>query len=230
MAVSAPRRADGREGQPQVVLNVSYVHALAREGLLSVVVPPVLDPAQAPALLDGVRGLVLTGGEDVHPSRYGAEPHPRLGETDPVRDAVELALFTGARARRVPVLGICRGLQLINVALGGTLYQDLPSERPGRVRHGDGEGAGGGCHDVRIEPGSRLHRLLSAATASVNSQHHQGIRALAAPLRATALAEDGLIEAVEGADEAGVWLLAVQWHPEELAERAVFRGFAEACA
>ena len=128
------------------------------------------------------------------------------------------------RARRLPILAICRGIQILNVALGGTLYQDLGSERPGPVAHTGDDSR----HTVRVEPGSLLERTLGARAATVNSRHHQAIRDLAPGLRAVAWAEDGVIEAVEAADAAAPWTLAVQWHPEDLTERALFDGFARA--
>src|SRR3989440_11886905 len=158
VAVSATRRTDG--GRERVALNIAYVRALTRAGLVPLLVPPVLDPEAACAALDRVQGLVLTGGEDVEPSRYGAPPHPKLGETDPARDAVELALIAGAERRRLPILAICRGIQILNVALGGTLYQDLASERGGgSIDHS----AAAARHGLRIEPESPLHRTLRTA-------------------------------------------------------------------
>jgi putative glutamine amidotransferase len=222
VAVTAPRRqVDGRE---RVTLNSAYVRALDRAGLVPVALPTLLAPERAVAALEGMRGLVLTGGEDVEPARYGATPHPQLQDIDPTRDAAELALIAAARARRLPILAICRGIQILNVALGGTLYQDLGSERPGPVNHSGDDSR----HTVRIEPGSLLERTLGARAATVNSRHHQAIRDLAPGLRAVAWAEDGLIEAAEPADAGAPWTLAVQWHPEDLTERALFDGFARA--
>lgn len=224
VAVTAPRRlVDGRE---RVALNSTYVRALDRAGLVPLALPTMLAPDRAVAALGGVRGLVLTGGEDVEPARYGAPPHPKLERTDPARDAAEVALIAAARARRLPILAICRGIQILNVALGGTLYQDLDSERPGSVAHaGDAS-----RHAVRVEPGSLLERTLGARSATVNSRHHQAIRDVAPGLRAVAWAEDGVIEAAEPADGSASWTLAVQWHPEDLTERALFDGFARAVA
>ncbi|HXM38780.1 MAG TPA: gamma-glutamyl-gamma-aminobutyrate hydrolase family protein [Gemmatimonadales bacterium] len=221
VAVTAPRRVvDGRE---RVTLNTTYVRALEGAGLVPLAVPTMLGPERAAAALQSVRGLVLTGGEDVAPGRYGAAPHPRLGDVDPARDAAELALIAAARARRLPILAICRGIQILNVALGGTLYQDLDSERPGPVPH-----TGETSHAVRVEPGSLLERTLGARSATVNSRHHQAIRDLAPGLRAVAWAEDGVIEGAELADASAPWTVAVQWHPEDLTERALFDGFARA--
>jgi len=214
---------DGRE---RVTLNTAYVKALESAGLVPLAIPTMLAAERAAAALAAVQGLVLTGGEDVAPARYGATPHPRLGDVDPVRDAAELALIAAARARRLPVLAICRGIQILNVALGGTLYQDLDSERPGSVVHTDEMSR----HAVRVEPGSLLERTLGARSASVNSRHHQAIRDLAPALKAVAWAEDGVIEAAEPADAAAPWTVAVQWHPEDLTERALFEGFARAVA
>ena len=224
VAVTAPRRlVDGRE---RVTLNTAYVRALESAGLVPLAVPTMLAPERAGAALTAVRGLVLTGGEDVAPDRYGATPHPRLGDVDPGRDAAELALIAAARARRVPILAICRGIQILNVALGGTLYQDLDSERPGPVPHSDETAR----HAVRVEAGSLLERTLGTRSASVNSRHHQAIRDLAPGLKAVAWADDGVIEAAEPADTTAPWMVAVQWHPEDLTERALFEGFAQAVA
>jgi putative glutamine amidotransferase len=223
VAVTAGRDGTRASGEERVGVPAAYVRALARAGLVPVLVPPLVAPAAACALLERVHGLVLTGGEDVVPARYGAAAHPRLGETDPERDAVELALIAGAVRRRLPVLAICRGLQILNVALGGTLYQDLPSG-PGRsLGHDDGAER----HAITIEPGSRLARVLAGTRAVVNTRHHQAVRDLAPALRATAWAEDGVVEAAEARDP-GAWVLAVQWHPEEEPDDALFRGFAEA--
>ncbi|HTD70494.1 MAG TPA: gamma-glutamyl-gamma-aminobutyrate hydrolase family protein [Gemmatimonadales bacterium] len=224
VAVSATRRTDA--GRERVALNTAYVYALMRAGLVPLLVPPILDPEAACAALDGVRGLVLTGGEDVDPGRYGATPHHKLGETDRARDAVELALIAGAERRRLPILAICRGIQILNVALGGTLYQDLTSERPSPVDHADARSR----HGLSIESGTLLHRTLEAVHGSVNSRHHQAIHDLAPALRANAWAEDGVIEGAERKDPGAPWTLAVQWHPEDDVEDALFRGFAEAIA
>jgi len=224
VAVTAPRRlVDGRE---RVTLNTAYVRALEGAGLVPLAVPTMLAADRAGAALAAVRGLVLTGGEDVAPARYGAAPHPRLGEVDPVRDAAELALIATARARGLPILAICRGIQILNVALGGTLYQDLDSERPGPVPHNDETGR----HPIHVEAGSLLERTLGTRAASVNSRHHQAIRDLAPGLTAVAWADDGVIEGAEPTDAKEPWMVAVQWHPEDLTERALFDGFARAVA
>jgi putative glutamine amidotransferase len=224
VAVSAPRRID--EERERVALNSAYVRALTGAGLVPVIVPPLLDPDAAGAVLERVQGLVLTGGEDVEPGRYGAAPHAKLGETDAARDAVELALIAAAERRRLPVLAICRGIQILNVALGGTLYQDLGSERTGPIDHADQRVR----HGLRIEAHSRIHHAVGALDARVNTRHHQAIRDLAPTLHATAWAEDGVIEGVERPNGGAAWTLGVQWHPEDDVEAGLFRGFAEAIA
>ena len=214
-------------------VNSAYLRSVADAGAIPIILPPAIGAAQATGALEGIDALLLTGGEDVDPSWYGASPSPALGDVDGERDLFELALFATARQRGLPILGICRGIQLINVALGGTLWQDLPGERPSKVGHDRRDARSARTHDVSLEAGSRAATVLGRTALSVNSFHHQGIRDLAAPLRATGWAGDGLIEAVEGA--AGEpWLLAVQWHPEEMfedvaaPERGLFRALADA--
>lgn len=222
VAVTAPRRTDA--GRERVALNTAYVRALDRAGLVPLVLPTLLDPARAVVVLAAARGLVLTGGEDVDPARYGAAPHAKLGSVDPHRDAVEIALLTAARARRLPVLAICRGIQVLNVAFGGTLIQDLASERPGPIAHEDDAHP----HEIQIDAGSLLHRTLGERVAMVNSRHHQAIDDPSPELRVVARAPDGVVEGVELAHPHDQWLLGVQWHPEDMTETALFRGFAEA--
>jgi putative glutamine amidotransferase len=221
VAVSATRRTDS--GRERIALNANYVRALLAAGLTPLLVPPLLAADRAGEVLDAVAGLVLTGGEDVHPSVYRAAPHARLEQTDQARDTIELALYRAARERSLPVLAICRGIQLVNVAEGGTLFQDLPSEHPSAVTHADPNGR----HALRIEPGSLLHRTVGDP-ASVNSRHHQAVQALAPGLRAVAWAEDDVIEGVELRERGASWLLAVQWHPEDDVEKGLFQGFARA--
>jgi putative glutamine amidotransferase len=171
---------------------------------------------------------VLGGGGDVDPARYGqaARPDAKL-ELDSERDATDFALFRRAWEDETPILGICRGLQVVNVALGGTLVQDIPSDRPSDVRHeAPGSEKTRLDHSVRIAAGSRLHAISGGGELPVNSRHHQAIDAAAGPLAVTATSPDGLAEAVEGRD--GRWILAVQWHPENLVgDAASERLFAE---
>jgi putative glutamine amidotransferase len=218
--VTAPRIALGGvvrtwDGAERTGLNAAYVRSVIAAGGVPLVLSPLMGPSYAARALDGADGVVLTGGEDVDPAWYEREPHPKLNPPSRERDLFELALFAVARQRELPILGICRGIQLINVALGGTLYQDLPSERPGQVDHYPEGARTDRTHPVRLQSGSLAAEALGATTIRVNSFHHQAVWELAPKLVASGWSEDGLIEAVEGA-EGEPWLLAVQWHPEEM--------------
>lgn len=206
-------RETGPYKRQQIALYAIYVEALERIGLAPVLVTPAHTMASLPVLLGQCCGLVLTGGEDVDPSRYGEEPKPGLGLTNPERDEAELATLRYAMERELPILAICRGCQLLNVYLGGTLYQDLTLERPSSVQHEQTEPWGRRTHDVRVEPGSRLAEIVGSDELCINSFHHQGIKDLAPGLRAVAQAADGTIEAVES-ETYPSWLLGLQWHPE----------------
>ena len=215
----------------RVRVNAAYTVSIRGAGLLPVVLP-VLDPADAGAALDGVAGLVLTGGEDVNPACYGASPHPELGDTNEGRDAFEMALVRAARARALPTLAICRGIQVLNVALGGTLVQDIPSEWKDPIVH-DGDWARTArVHEVDVTPASRLARALGTERPVVNSMHHQAVSSLAPSLATVARAPDGIVEGVEWPSD-DWWMVGVQWHPEELTgspepwDRALFAAFTE---
>jgi putative glutamine amidotransferase len=203
------------DGADRTGVNGAYVRAVLNGGGVPIILSPLLGPSFAARALDGVEGLVLTGGEDLDPAWYGAEPSPLLSPPSRERDLFELALFAVARQRGLPILGICRGIQLINVALGGTLYQDIPSERRGALEHRPDGPRDLRSHRIRLEVGSRVSQALGATELTVNSSHHQAIWQLAPALVATGWSDDGLIEAVESPAGAP-WVLAVQWHPEEM--------------
>jgi len=197
-------------GVSRVRANEAYTDALTAVGLLPVVLPPI-DPALAVEALDQAAGLVLTGG-----------------------DAYELALARAAAERRLPTLAICRGIQLVNVAFGGTLVQDIPSQRPAKVPHDPGkQQRTERIHHVTLDPASRIARVVGEQSIETNSSHHQAVDRLAPSLRITGRTEDGIIEAVEPKDTAW-WMIGVQWHPEELTataedwDRRLFSGFADA--
>lgn len=213
IAVSGVVRTWGEAERTGV--NAAYVRAVLAGGGLPIVLSPLIGASRAAAAMEGVDGLLLSGGEDIDPAWYGERPSPLLGCVDRERDVFELALFAIARQRELPILGICRGIQLVNVALGGTLWQDLPSERPHPVDHCPTTGRGTRCHEIELKPGSRAAEALGVGRLSANSIHHQGIKALAPGLIATGWSEDGLVEAVETGPEMP-WLLAIQWHPEEM--------------
>jgi putative glutamine amidotransferase len=194
--------------QPELALGMPYVRALARSGAIPVVLPP-LAIELVPALLAPLDGVCLSGGPDIDPAAYGADRHAELGPTEPDLDAFELAVARHADAAGLPLLGICRGAQTLNVARGGSLIQHLEDHRqttPGwKV-----------AHDVAVEPGSRLAQALGADAVSVNSFHHQAVERLGDGLRAVAWAPDGTVEGIEGAN--GRFVLGVQWHAETLDE------------
>ncbi len=200
------------EGGERSWVRSDYVHAvLAGGGLPYVLSPHAADAADE--LVAGLDGLLLTGGGDVDPAHYGAPPSPTLRSVDPLRDRFELALVGAADRLGLPLLAVCRGQQLLNVALGGTLWQDLATERPGPVRHDEKVPWDTRTQGVAIRPGTRVAEALATDRLAVNSFHHQGIRDLAPGLVVSATADDGLIEAVESPAEHR-WLVGVQWHPE----------------
>lgn len=227
VAVTATTRRESPSDPPRLRLNAAYLDAVDRAGATPYVVP-VADPSHAGAVLAPAAALVVTGGEDVDPALFGESPHPGLGRVARDRDEWELALVKVARDLGIPLLGVCRGIQVLNVALGGTLIQDLPSERPGGLPHQQVEGRSVRTHTVTCLPGSRVAQLVGES-ATVNSMHHQAIADVAPGLRVTATAPDGVIEAVEWTGS-GWWAVGVQWHPEELDGRdaALFRAVVEA--
>ena len=196
----------------ELALNLTYPEAIRRAGAVPVVIPPLDETAIEP-LLDGLWGLCLSGGPDLQPSTYGAEPHPDLGPTEPHLDVFEIALVRAAEARRMPVLAICRGLQVLNVARGGTLIQDLPSERPSGIDHRQARSGATPTHDVTLDD-SLTASCLGAREASVNSFHHQAVDRLGHGLRAVGWAPDGVVEAIEATDRD--FTVAVQWHAESM--------------
>lgn len=217
----------------RVRLNTAYLTALENAGLVPLIIPPLSDPAAVDRILAAVDGLVLSGGEDVAPKFFGETPHPRLGTVHEVRDATEISLIAAARRLRMPLLAICRGIQVLNVECGGTLIQDIGAQRPGAIEH-DGRGPRDGTvHAVEVDADSILGLATGATRLDVNSLHHQAIDKLGDGLRVTATAPDGIIEGVESTDD--WWVLAVQWHPEEMdaSSRAgaepgpLFKAFAE---
>jgi putative glutamine amidotransferase len=229
VALTAPTRE--MEGMMRVRLNEAYVNAARAAGMVPIVVPP-LSPDELPVLLGAVDGVILTGGEDVDPAEFGAAKHPRTQTPHGDRDRCELALARLARERRVPTLAICRGIQVVNVAMGGTLIQDIPSEHPSDIDHDQSERRTQRVHDIEIESGSMLADAMGASRATVNSSHHQAIARVASGLRVTARAPDGIIEGAESTDPEW-WLLGVQWHPEELIrdaqawDRGLFKALAD---
>jgi len=203
-------------------LREDYVRAIEKAGGLPVVLAPGAAP-EATELLDRIEGLLLTGGGDIDPALYRQERHASVCEVQPERDAFEVALARRALDRDLPLLAICRGHQVLNVATGGTLIQDIPSSLAGAENHDPEQERWELSHDVRIRPGSRLARILGRDRVAVNSFHHQAVKDLGQGLEATAWAvDDGVVEAIEAPDRR--FAVGVQWHPESFWNRP--EGFA----
>ena len=234
ITTSAGKNAEGHS--THFILD-SYVQSISRAGGLPVLIPLKLPSEQLDDILKRLDGVLFTGGGDVNPARYRGQNHPKVGGVDDDRDRVELELFKKIRTDGMPFFGICRGIQVINVAMGGTLYEDIadqysPGSNGQEIRHD--------CHmihprdylahKVRVEAGSQLEKILGRPEVEVNSLHHQGIMNLAEGLRATAWAPDGLIEGFELTGYP--FGLAVQWHPEWLQAyepmQALFSSFIQA--
>jgi putative glutamine amidotransferase len=196
-------------------VNSTYLHAVQQAGGVPVPLPPQLSAASLNRLARGLDGLLLTGGGDVDPALFGEAPHPALSDVAPARDTVETTAVRIALDRKLPILAICRGLQVLNVALGGSLYQDVSTNPGTELRHSQEAAREQPTHKVVVEPGSRLAETLGADEIEVNSMHHQAVKALGAGLRAVAWAPDQIVEGLELSDRSR-FVLGVQWHPEEL--------------
>ena len=211
-----------------------YVESVRRAGGEPRVLDPSMDRPEVVAAEIG--GLLLTGGVDVDPARYGEEPLPSVVNLEPDRDAFEFGLLQAARALNLPVFGICRGIQVMNVALGGTLVQDIPTQMSGSLEHSIPSPSFAVAHEIWVSKGSLLWTLMQEKMAdsdgcSVNSRHHQAVKEVAPGFEVTATAPDGVIEAIECPHS--TFCLGVQWHPENFWRtgefRPLFEGFIEAC-
>ena len=189
----------------------TYIKSIRRAGGVPLIIPITTSEAELKAVLKVVDGIVMTGGEDIEPWRYGEQPMPELGGVYPERDEFDIKLIQMAAAKRLPVMGICRGVQALNVAFGGTLYQDISVQLPAsQVKHYFDYGTTR-AHKIEIKSGSRLHEILGGEVM-VNSTHHQSVKDLAPGFVVTAVAEDGVVEAIEM--ENGRPVFGVQFHPE----------------
>ena len=219
---------------PRFGLNQSYVRALTAAGCAPVLIPILDDEDRLRAIYDRLDGIVFPGGADVAPQEYGEAPIDNVNIIEAPRDRTELTLARWAFADDLPTLGICRGQQLLNVALGGTLYQDLRHQQVTTVEHSDVDGRARNAllHRVRLDPGSRLAQLIDETSIEVNSLHHQAVKSVAPQLKVTGTSDDGVIESLESDDRR--FLIAVQWHPEEIDDlpwvQRLFAGFASAAA
>lgn len=224
------------EDESILQMNRSYIAALMQAGAAPLMLPPTEDEALIARYAGMIDGLLLSGGGDVDPSCYGETQRWECGEVSPVRDDFELRLCRAfVAAERKPLLGICRGIQVLNAALGGTLYQDLASEFPAAtIAHRQKQRPLYASHTVSVDADSHLSRIIGGVELRVNSHHHQAVKELAAPLRAVAFAPDGVIEAVE--QPGHPFCIGVQWHPERLCDQKggdgharLFSAFVEAC-
>ena len=219
------------------VMSQQYVRVLVEAGAVPWIIPLLRgDEATLRSIYERLDGVFLPGGVDLDPAAYQEQPSSLCGRIDPDRDEVELALTRWAMEDHKPLLAVCRGIQVLNVAAGGTVHQDLATGLPGSLKHDYWPTPGGYtrdhlAHEVRLATDTRLARLLGTATIRVNSMHHQGIKRVADGLRPNAVAPDGLIEGLESPN--GHFLLGVQWHPESLVDRdpamrRLFTAFIEA--
>lgn len=208
---------------PANLLPYNYIERIAEAGARPVLLPPV---SGVETLLDRLDALVLTGGSDVNPAAYGAEPHPTTDTPREFRDTAELALTRAALDQGLPLLGICRGLQILNVALGGTLHQHVP-DLVGHENHSPTPGRFA-THPVRVEPGSHLAKLLGRTDLTVPTHHHQSVAHLGEGLIPVAWSEDGLVEATEYPSHP--FAVAVQWHPEAGDDLSLFSALAAAAS
>ena len=212
-----PGRDERDRNPPRLALRLTYTQAVQEAGGVAVVVPAHGFADDTEALVDRLDGFIFSGGPDIDPAVYGHSPHPQLGtDVDRGSDEYELALLAAVSERGLPLLGICRGAQALNVSRGGTLHQHLPDRST--LEHNQGHASFEAAHDVAVTSGSLLHRLAGDTTVSVNSYHHQAVDRLGRGLEICAVAPDATVEAIW--DASARFCLGVQWHPEVLTHRA----------
>lgn len=226
-------RSANQYGQGVLGLLEAYAQAVLQAGGVPVLIPSMVDSRGWESIYAGMDAILFSGGGDIAPEQFGGEPHPRIDDIDPQRDSLELRLLHQAASDGKPFLGLCRGCQMVNVGLGGTLYTHIADQLPGALDHDHpGNMRGFLAHEVKLEEGTRIGAVMGEPLLRVNSHHHQGLRDIGAGLRAAGHAPDGLVEAVELPDHP--FGIAVQWHPEWLTDQQPTRNlltqFVEAAA
>jgi putative glutamine amidotransferase len=226
-----PSWAEIEPWQRLEIVPEDYIAAIVACGGAPVLIPVLEDAKALKAVLCTLHGLLLSGGPDVNPLLYGEEPLQALGQIDEELDRMEIRAIREAMDMDLPILGICRGIQVLNVALGGRLYQDIASQVRGAIKHRQEAAKRVKTHSVDIEPGTLLHKITGQEKLQVNSRHHQGVREPAPSLRACARASDGVVEGIEAADRR--FVMGIQWHPDGLwstdsAAKRILTAFIEA--
>ncbi|TCS94698.1 putative glutamine amidotransferase [Hazenella coriacea] len=209
-----------------------YTDAIIQAGGIPVLLPYTVDQTVINQWAHYIDGLLLTGGGDIDPILFDEEPIPGLGGIEPERDEMEIALIEQCMVHQKPIFGICRGCQILNVALGGDMYQDLPSQKQELLQHSQRAPRSHGAHLIRIEENTLLHQIIGKISTKVNTYHHQANRNPAPSLRVSATASDGVVEAVEGTSYP--FMIGVQWHPEHMTQttedaKKLFQAFVQAC-
>ncbi|MFC7442261.1 gamma-glutamyl-gamma-aminobutyrate hydrolase family protein [Laceyella putida] len=221
-----------RENEKEQILGKGYSDAIIEAGGVPLLIPYTTEDEVIIEMSRALDGLLLSGGGDIDPTLFDEEPLPGLGRIDPDRDEMEIALIEHFISQDKPILGICRGCQILNIALGGGMYQDLPSQKQNLLQHTQRAPRHHASHTITIEENTILHQIYRKTVTKVNSFHHQAVREVLPPLRVSAMARDGVIEAFES--ESHRFVVAVQWHPEEMVKTdsdtpRLFAAFVEAC-
>jgi putative glutamine amidotransferase len=236
IGISCRIQATGEFYQPIMGVTISYIQSIIEAGGLPVFIPLTENKELVRQAYESIDALLLPGGEDVHPKYYGETPHPKLGATSEIRDEVEIQVIRWAFEDDLPVLGICRGIQVMNVALGGSLIQDIPEQSPSDLTHSAPHSKAmwdAGAHQITLDGQSKLANVLGKQEITVNSLHHQAVKSLSPKLTKTAEADDGTVEAVEA--KGRNFFIALQCHPEMMWQKSsdrtwlkLFKAFVDA--